>query len=210
MKRISFLFLAIVASALVSFVGDEISKGQTTLKVDTQASKLVWTGKKFTGQHTGNIALTSGNLIVTEGKLKGGTFEIDARTITVTDITDSEQNAKLVKHLKGDDFFGVEKFPKATLTITSATPKGGDAYDLSGKLTIKGVTNTVSFPAVVKIEKDKATATAKIVVNRTKYDIKYGSKSFFPNIGDKFIYDDFELDVNIVASGQSTATAKAK
>lgn len=208
MNKLSFFFLLLTTSVIVSFT--IYPKGETSLNVDVQNSKLLWTGKKFTGQHTGAINLNNGTLTLADGRLKGGKFDIDMQTLTVSDITDAEQNAKLTKHLKGDDFFAVDKYPKATFVITSATPKGGENYAINGKLTIKGITEEVAFPAVVNVQKDKTTAKAKITVNRTKFGIKFGSKSFFSDLGDKFIYDDFELDVTLVATGQPTTTAKVK
>jgi polyisoprenoid-binding protein YceI len=102
----------------------------------------------------------------------------------------------------------VEKFPQANLIISSVTPKGGDNYDIVGKLTIKGTTSEVKFPAVVKAEKGKLTAQAKISVDRTKYNIKYGSKSFFDNLGDKAIDNEFQLDVNLVATADAAKASR--
>jgi polyisoprenoid-binding protein YceI len=97
-------------------------------------------------------------------------------------------------------FFAVEKFGKANFNITSVQSTGSGTYDVKGKLTIKGITNEISFPATVKQEGNKVIANAKIIVDRTKYDIKFRSKSFFENLGDKTIYDDFELNVQLVAN----------
>lgn len=197
MKKVAQFLLFSVWFISSFAMGYDNKKGSKTLKVDIQNSKLVWKGKKFTGEHWGNISITNGNLVVDGTKLKGGAFDIDLKSITVVDITDKDGNAKLVGHLKGEDFFSVEKFPKASFVITSATQKADENYEIAGKLTIKGVTKEIKFPAVVKIDAKKATAKAKIVINRTDFDIKYGSKSFFDNLGDKFIYDDFELEVNL-------------
>jgi polyisoprenoid-binding protein YceI len=169
-------------------------------KVDAAQSKLTWLAKKVTGEHTGAINVSTGALNVDNNVLKGGSFELDTKTITVTDITDAESNAKLLGHLKSDDFFAVDKFDKAKFVITSATTKGGGVYQIKGNLTIKGITNEVSFPANVKIDNTKLLATAKIIVDRTKFDIKFRSKSFFENLGDKTIYDDFELNIQLTAN----------
>lgn len=169
-------------------------------KVDAEHSKLTWLAKKVTGEHTGTINVSTGSLNVDNNALKGGSFDLDTRTIAVTDLTDKESNAKLLGYLKGDDFFAVDKFDKAKFVITSVAAKGAGLYDVKGKLTIKGITNEISFPANVKIEDTKLTATAKIIVDRTKYGIKFGSKSFFANIGDKAIYDDFELNILLAAN----------
>ena len=174
-------------------------------QVDTKASTLVWKGKKVTGEHTGNIQIASGTL-TSEGKVVSkGSFEIDLTSITVTDIQDKASNEKLVGHLKGDDFFGVTKFPKANFVLSSITAKSGNEYLVSGKLTIKGITNDIQFPAVIVKDAKKITATAKIVVDRTKYDIHYKSKNFFENLGDKAIEDNFELDLKLVANALAGA-----
>ena len=202
MRNAQILRTALVALAVVTLLSFT-TPTPVKFKVDPKASTLVWTGKKVTGQHTGNVNITSGE-ITTEGKLvKQGTFEIDLTSLTVTDIKDEGSNAKLVGHLKNEDFFNVAKFPKSTFEVTSVTPKTGDEYLVKGKLTIKGITNDVEFPATIKNDGKKLTATAKIIVDRTKYDIRYGSSSFFDNLGNKAISNEFELDLNLVASLQT-------
>jgi polyisoprenoid-binding protein YceI len=134
-------------------------------------------------------------------------------TLANTDLTDASYNAKLVGHLKSDDFFGVEKNPTSTFKITKVEPianaKAGEAnYTITGDLTIKGKTHPATFPAVVTVNGNNATAKATATVDRAKYDIRYGSKSFFDNLGDKVINDEFTLAINIVA-GANTANAKA-
>lgn len=198
-NKLSFSVLAIVAFLAFSFTGPG-ARNAATFKVDTKKSTIVWTGKKVTGAHTGHVSIASGNLIVDDKAVKGGLFDIDLTSITVTDLKDPEYNAKLVGHLKNDDFFGTEKFPKATFVISTVTHKEGNNYDVTGKLTIKGITNDVAFPAVIAITPAGVTATAQIKVDRTKYGIKYGSGSFFDNLGDKAIDNDFLLDVNLVAT----------
>ncbi|PQA54457.1 YceI family protein [Siphonobacter curvatus] len=195
--------------ALLALTSLAFTKPQATVsyKVDTQKSTVVWKGKKVTGEHFGNVSLSSGTLTAENGKLKGGTFETDLRTLTVTDLKEQEYNQKLVNHLKGDDFFAVDKHPKSTFVITSVTPQSGNQVQVKGKLTIKGITKEVSFPATVKADKAQLTATAKIPVDRTQYDIKFRSTNFFENLGDKAIHNDFELDINLVANATGSATA---
>ncbi|WP_219224924.1 YceI family protein [Pedobacter antarcticus] len=178
----------------------ELSKKAISFKVDPGQSKLTWLAKKVTGEHAGTIQVRSGSLDVDNNILKGGSFELDTKTITVTDIEDKENNAKLLGHLKSDDFFAVEKFGTAKFVITSAQSKGSGLYQIKGNLTIKGITNEVTFPANVTVDNNKLVAKAKIKVDRTKYDIKFRSKSFFENLGDKTIYDDFDLDIQLVAN----------
>lgn len=196
---LSFITITFIITSLFAFIAPP---APVKFKVDSKASTLVWTGKKFTGQHTGTILLSSGE-IATEGKaVKQGNFEIDVTSLTVTDIKDASSNAKLVGHLKNDDFFGVDQFPKASFVISSVTPKTGDEYTVKGKLTLKGITNDIAFPAVIKNDGKKLTAVAKITVDRSKYNIKFKSPSFFENLGDGVIYDEFELDLNLVAHSQ--------
>lgn len=171
-----------------------------TLKVDPKASTINWGAKKVTGTHAGTVPLESGTLVVDNDKLKGGSFVADIKSLVVTDITDKEMNGKLTGHLKSDDFFAVEKHPQAKLVISSVTPKGGNAYDVAGKLTIKGITQDVKFPATLTSDAKKVTANAKVTIDRTKYDIKFRSTNFFENLGDKAIDNDFTLDVNLVAN----------
>jgi polyisoprenoid-binding protein YceI len=195
MKKIILGIGLLMSITLVSFKAEKAS----TYKVDIQKSTLVWTGKKVTGEHKGTIPLSSGTFSVEDKKIKSGTFEINVAALTVTDITDKDGNAKLVGHLKNDDFFSTTKFPTAKFVITSVESKGTDNYTINGNLTIKGITNPISFPAVIKTDAKNLTASGTITVNRTKFDIKYKSASFFESIGDKAISDDFTLDVNLVA-----------
>lgn len=205
MQRLAaFLFIG-SATILMSFanpVTEPTNKVATVYSVDNSQSTLSWTAKKVTGSHSGNISVTSGKLEVDNNVLKGGNFQLDTRTITVTDIKDAGMNGKLLGHLKSDDFFSVEKHPTASFVITGTTAKGGGNYDVTGNLTIKGITKPISFPATVTVAGGKATAKATIKVDRTKFDIKYRSSNFFENLGDKAIYDDFELDVTLVANAQ--------
>lgn len=199
--NINLVALALAFVALTAFTTPPATK----FKVDTKASTLVWTGKKLTGQHTGNVPVSSGELTVDGKNITAGTFEVDVAGLTDTDITNAEGNAKLVNHLKSDDFFGVATYPKATFVLTSVTPKSGNDYTVKGKLTIKGKTNDIEFPATILNDGKQLTATAKIIVDRSKYDVRYGSKTFFENIGDKAIADEFELDLKLVANQQTGA-----
>ncbi|MBB6112008.1 polyisoprenoid-binding protein YceI [Mucilaginibacter lappiensis] len=171
-------------------------------KVDNQGSKLTWQAKKATGDHNGEVKISNGQFTSENNVLKSGTFDIDLNTITDADLIDQASNDKLVSTLKSETFFSTDKFPKANFAIVSATKTSGNQYDIKGKLTIKGITNDVSFPATLAISGKKLNATAKITVDRTKYDIKFRSKNFFENLGDKVIYDDFDLNVNLVANAQ--------
>ena len=151
-------------------------------KADIKKSSLQWTGKKVAGEHTGNIALKSGELSLQKGKISSGKFDIDMRSITCTDIKDAEYNKKLIGHLNSDDFFSVQKFPVASFLIKEAKTKDGKNYTIKGDLTIKGISNPIEFAAVIEKNKDLITATSFIKINRAKFDIRYGSGSFFQGL----------------------------
>jgi len=167
-----------------------------TYKVDAAQSTLTWIGKKLTGSHNGTIALQSGNLLFDGKKLTGGNFVID-----MTTIKDADKSARLEGHLKADDFFGTDKFATSTFVIKKVAAATGTQVNVTGDLTIKGVTNSITFPADVVWNADGSiTATAdKILVDRTKFGIKFRSKGMFPDVGDKMIYDDFELAIKLIA-----------
>jgi len=207
MKTFKFLLVALLMAGTLAFKGAE--KAQiTTFMVDTEQSEIKWNGKKVTGEHFGNINLASGSLIWNNDQISGGEFVIDMSSITCSDLTDAGTNAKLVNHLKSDDFFGVEKFPNAKFVITSINKDQDDTYNVTGDLTIKENTNEISFPAQINMQDKKLNATANITIDRSKYDVRYGSGSFFDNLGDKMIYDDFNLDLNLVASVPSESASK--
>lgn len=168
-------------------------------EVASAQSNIDWTGKKVTGAHNGNIAIKSGELILTEDQLSGGSFTIDVTSINILDITDPATNAQFAGHLFSEDFFSVDRFPEAFFTITSSTQTAYDKYLITGELTIKGITHPVSFPATIFIEGDNVTATGRITIDRTKYEMKFRSGNFFTNLGDTLIYNEFDLDVKLTA-----------
>jgi len=182
--RISVIVLVLFASIPV------FSQNYT---VDISQSKLKWFATKVTGKHNGSIALKSGEMILKDSRIESGTFIIDMNSIVDEDLTDAGYNQKLINHLKSDDFFGVATFPEAKLVITQSTKFKDNKAIVKGNLTIKGKTNPVIFDAV----KSGNNFQAKIVVDRSKFDVKYGSNSFFENLGDKAISDDFTLEVDL-------------
>lgn len=201
-KKITLGLVAAAAITAFSFTSPK-EKLVSTYNVDTKATTATWLGKKVTGQHEGTISISKGSITNDHNTITGGTIEFDMNSIINTDLTDKDYNAKLIGHLKSDDFFSVAKNPTAKFEITKVSPKASvkpdTDYDVTGKLTIKGITNEITFPAKIKMDEKTMVVIAKIIVNRTKFDIKYGSASFFESIGDKAISDDFELNVNIVA-----------
>ncbi len=168
-------------------------------KVDKQQSKIGWVGRKVAGEHSGTIHMLDGTLNWNGKQLTGGSFAIDMASITNTDITDKDYNEKLVGHLKSDDFFSTDKFPKATFVITEVKPLATNQSQVKGTLNLKGVTKEITFPATIQTNGNQLIATAKILIDRTQYGIRYGSGSFFDNLGDKAIDNEFELNVELVA-----------
>ncbi|WP_373496640.1 YceI family protein [Aquiflexum sp.] len=170
--------------------------------VSISESTVSWNAKKVTGEHYGKVQISNAQLDYLNGKIRGGSFEMDMTTITVEDITDANSNARLTNHLKSDDFFSVEKFNNSSFKITEAKSSNGKDYQITGNLIIKGISNPVTFPAKVDVQGEKIIATASIVFDRTKFDIKYRSGNYFENLADKLIYDDVSLEVKLVALNQ--------
>ena len=192
--------IGIIAFSAFTFNAD-------TYKVDTKLSSLEWTGKKIGGEHNGTISLSSGSLMVQNNEVVGGALEVDMKSVKNKDVQDSTWRHKFDEHLMGPDFFDSEKFPKAKFEITSVTPIKDSkdrnfTHSVKGKLTIKDKTNEITFNAMVKSQDGKIACVATVIIDRTKFDIKYGSKIFFSDIGDKMVYDEFTLKFNVVATKQ--------
>lgn len=191
MTKNSIFALLFVAFGLA---GLAFTNAVETVKVNTEKSVVSWKGYKVTGEHAGTIAVKNGELIFDNNKLTGGSFEIDMTTITCTDL-EGDWAKKLEGHLKSADFFGVENHPTAKFVITKIGSRGAEnQYKVTGDLTIKDITKEVRFNASVS----KTEATAEIELDRTDFEVKYGSGSFFDNLGDKTIYDEFDLDVKLI------------
>jgi polyisoprenoid-binding protein YceI len=187
MKNLKLLFLAFIF--LCSFTAAEAQ----SKKIDVSKSLITWTGKKITGEHEGTIKFKEGELIFKDNKVTGGNFVADMTTLNNTDQTGSSK-IKLEGHLKSEDFFSTYNFKTAILTFKNITNKGNNTYTVIATLIIKGISNPVIFDLIIKGK----TATANFSIDRTKYDIKYGSGSYFDDLGDKTIYDLFELKVDLV------------
>lgn len=169
-------------------------------KTDISKSTIEWKGFKPTGSHYGTISISEGTFEVDNGMIKSGTFAIDMNSITVTDIpVEDDGNADLTSHLKSNDFFDVETYPTAKLEITGMASVNGKMV-LSGNLSMKDATNNISIPVNTSVNGNQMTLTSKaFTIDRTKWNIKYKSKSFFGDLKDKFIHDEIELKVNLVA-----------
>ncbi|MGB5943015.1 MAG: YceI family protein [Leeuwenhoekiella sp.] len=185
MKTIKSILILALAATTVAFTNNLVEK------VTVKESTLTWTGKKVTGQHNGTIDLKSGYFEMNGEAITGGEFVIDMTSIACTDL-EGDSKGKLEGHLKSDDFFGVKNHPEATLVIKDAK-KMGSSYEITGDLTIKTTTEPVTF----KMQKAANTMVGSLTIDRSKYDVRYGSGSFFDNLGDKTIYDDFTLDIKL-------------
>ena len=184
LKTIAIALVAVFSTATVS---------AQNKKINVATSSIDWVGKKVTGAHMGKINFSSGTLVFKGDKLKGGEFVVDMNSITVTDLEAGKGKEKLDGHLKADHFFGVEKFPTAKLEFKLISDNGDGTYNVTANMTIKEITHPVNFVITVKGN----TATTKFNIDRTKYGIKYNSGSFFESLGDKAIYDEFELAVSL-------------
>lgn len=194
MKKIVSIFMALALS--LGIMASDYNT-DTELPVNSEKSKVKWLGKKIGGEHWGYIDIKSGAIVVKDGKLTGGEIVIDMTTIVDKDLENEEWNNKLVGHLKSDDFFSVEKYKEATFKTTKVESKGDNSYRVTGDLNIKGATHQNSFD--VKLIKENGVYKAKgtLVFDRSKYDVRYGSKTFFADIGDKAIEDKVELTFDL-------------
>ena len=179
-------------------------QGIDPYELDGEGSRVLWTATKITGEHTGGVPLASGTIEVSEGELAGANVNLDMTGMTCSDLESAGSNAKLMNHLKSEDFFDVDKHPTATFKATqveaiAGAGKGKPNYRVSGDLTIKGITHPNAFDCLFWMDGDNARAAATFTFDRTKYDVRYGSASFFSDIGDKAISDTVTLTFDILA-----------
>jgi polyisoprenoid-binding protein YceI len=163
-------------------------------KIVNAQSNIDWVGRKVTGAHNGIITVKGGELIVNGDKLTSGKVIVDVASIKILDMTDPVTNAQFAGHLASDDFFSTEKYPEAILEITLVSGE-----HVEGNLTIKGITHPIGFDAAVSIDGDTLIATGKVVIDRTKFGMKFRSGNSFKDLGDTLIYNDFELYISVTA-----------
>lgn len=175
-------------------------------KVDVNKSKVIWRGYYvfLFDEHNGSIQLKKGQLNFEKDVLKGGSFEIDMHSMQNMDL-EGEGKTDLINHLKSDDFFSVSKYPGSAFTITRVEKAEGPAagktdYTITGDLTLKGITRSISFPAVVSVDKEHVSANAKLKIDRTLWNIKYNSGRFFQDIGDGAISDGIGIELELVGT----------
>ena len=189
-KHLTILSSIMAFMVLVAFT--PITESDGYFAINTGESSVVWNAQKVTGSgHTGTVAISEGGLQVADGKISGGKFTIDMTTIATTNLTGGMAK-KLVGHLNSEDFFATEKHKTANLVVL-----GMDGDNVKANLTIKGITNEVTFPATVSVVDGVLTATAEIEVDRSKYDVRYGSDSFFDNLGNKAIDNIIKFTVTL-------------
>ena len=208
MKKI-ILLVVVFASVLTAFTG--IKKEKTAINeavvvensvavnnVDVEASVLTWKGSKPTGSHNGTVALQSGDLVVENGTLTQGVFVVDMNTITNTDMAGSDGAAQIEGHLKAADVFDVAQYPTSKFVITSVVEEEGK-LSVTGNLTIKAITKSITIPATLSTEDGISTFKSDVfTIDRTDFNVKYGSKSFFDGLKDKFINDLVEMSFEVV------------
>lgn len=166
-----------------------------TYTLNPSQSTLKWTGRKKIGKtEEGTVLIAEGEITVEDGKITGGKFTIDMNSISSTNLKGAMKE-KLEGHLKSDDFFSVEEFPKANFEITKV-----EDGSVTGNLTVKEITNAVSFPADIEISEDEITAKAQFEIDRSKWNVRYGSGSFFDNLGDDLILDEVGIELELIAS----------
>lgn len=170
--------------------------------IDTNASFLTWQGASLNGLNTqtGFIYTSNGELKVEDGQVTGGTIEVGMNTIE--DKNHGSDN-KLVNHLKDPDFFDTKRFPFSTIVITSVALVNGEDRKVTGNLTIKGITHAVTFPAKIKIEDGIVTANAQLVIDRTKWDVRYKSAKFYNNLANQTMSDSIKFHIHIIAKKQT-------
>lgn len=173
--------------------------------VDTTSSVIEWQGRKPTGTHTGTIQIADGSFYANDSIVESGTFLIDMNSITVTDL-EGDDRRNLEDHLKGTvegkegDFFNVNEYPDARFEVTGVSEENGQTM-LEGNLTMRGETKNVSFPVQIDRNGDNLELTSEtFTIDRTKWNVNYGSKSVFDSLGDNFINDEIELTIKVRAN----------
>ena len=168
------------------------SEKSITKEVIISESSVKWLANKVTGSHEGIVAISDAHLHFEDDLLSGGNITIDMNSINCTDLV-GEPKEQLEGHLLSDDFFGTKYYPTAELEIIKAEKVSADIFKVSAIIEIKGVKQNINFNASIK----NGVAKADLVIDRSKFNIRYGSGTFFENLGDKMIYDEFNLSVII-------------
>ena len=188
--KTTFKFIITTTLTLISI---SFSYSQSLTANKTQ-SLIRWYGEELTGKtHFGNLSFKEGQIELQDGLIIGGNFVVNMTSLSVEDLSGGAK-ARLEGHLRSDDFFSVDKYPEATLKISQKAKVEGDLQKLYGELTIKGIKHAVDFSIILV---DKKTATANLSFDRSKYNVRFRSGSFFENLGDKLILDDIRMEVSL-------------
>lgn len=170
-----------------------IATADNIYNIETTQSQITWTGREVsTSSHYGTLDFVSGNFEISNGAIVNGEFIVDMTSINNQDM-EGDSKARLEGHLKSDDFFSVESYPTAMILINSSELISDGKWNVSADLSIKGFTHPVNFEMI----SSEDGWSANLVFDRSKYDVRFRSGSFFENLGDKLIYDDIELSVNL-------------
>lgn len=166
--------------------------------IDTNESVVTWKGWNVfsPNSHSGYVYLSKGELMIENGQLTGGTVEINMNTI---EDKDHGRNNNLINHLKDPDFFEVKKYPFSTIAITKVASKNAGEKEITGNLTIKGITNVVSFPVKMEIKNGIVKANGRLVIDRTLWNVRYKSGKFYDNLANQTMSDSIEFHMKIVA-----------
>jgi polyisoprenoid-binding protein YceI len=167
-------------------------------QIQPASSTVNWTGKKVLGLHTGSINIANGFIEITDNTISGGEIEIDMTSIVITDIEDKKTHDDFLAHLLGDDFFFIDKFKTAQLSITGSSKIETNKFKIDGDLVIKDISHPINFISSIEIFTNTLHSLGEVVIDRTLYNIRYGSGKFLDNLGDKLIYDDFVLQFKLV------------
>ena len=208
MKSLLRSCMSLLTIITISAVFSSYSEGgPATHKIDPQQSKLLWRGYYLFsfGEHFGTIQISDGEVQIENEQITSGFFSIDMKTIKNLDMAEDNGAKDLEAHLMSDDFFSVDKFPKATFEITKSEKikdagEGEPNYDITGNLTIKGVKNSLKFPAIVIFNEHGIEAKARFKIDRTKWNVHYNSGKFFADIGDGAISDAIGFEISLVTS----------
>lgn len=211
MNKISFSYVILIIAPLFFGCGGPVKKenrknapasslslhegNEKYVVIDTKESIVAWKGSSVHGAHTGYVYISKGELMIENGEFMGGTVEVDMSTI---EGDDHRSDNNLIKHLKDSDFFDVKIFPFSTIAITKVTSINEDK-EITGNLTIKGITNPVTFPVKMEMKDGIVKASGKLVIDRTKWDVRYNSGKFYDNLADRAISDSIEFQIKIIA-----------
>ena len=166
----------------------------------SSSSKLSWHGEDVLGNgHDGTITFLSGNLQAIEKKIARGDFIIDMNSIFSLDPKSGKDIEGLTEHLKSDDFFTVDKFPKSFFTIFSVSQTSGtNQFEVKGFLTIKGIINQITFPALIAIKENQVSVKAEFSFDRTLWNITFQSKNFLQNLKDIALSDEIKIKLDLI------------